>query len=163
MAAKVLLTLAICWLIVAVGLILEPGELFQLGFDDSQLSLKESDLESASRDFGLLSRTRPLAVFRPRSADDVARVIRASFGSGRGGFPVSAMGHGHSINGQAQAEGGVVIRMSRSGTGQDGPDLPAVSVEGRHVDAWGGELWIDVLRRTLEHGLALKSWTITCT
>ncbi|KAJ6306415.1 hypothetical protein OIU78_021684 [Salix suchowensis] len=28
-----------------------------------------------------------------------------------------------------------------------------------HVDVWGGELWIDVLRSTLEHGLAPKSWT----
>ncbi|KAF2324624.1 hypothetical protein GH714_015701 [Hevea brasiliensis] len=28
-----------------------------------------------------------------------------------------------------------------------------------HADVWGGELWIDVLRSTLEYGLAPKSWT----
>ncbi|KAI3464904.1 hypothetical protein Pfo_021567 [Paulownia fortunei] len=28
-----------------------------------------------------------------------------------------------------------------------------------YVDVWGGELWIDVLRSTLEYGLAPKSWT----
>ncbi|KAF3526480.1 hypothetical protein F2Q69_00051652 [Brassica cretica] len=28
-----------------------------------------------------------------------------------------------------------------------------------YVDVWGGELWVDVLKKTLEHGLAPKSWT----
>jgi cytokinin dehydrogenase len=36
---------------------------------------------------------------------------------------------------------------------------PQVAVKEMHVDVWGGELWIDVLRSTLEHGLAPKSWT----
>lgn len=161
MAAKLLLSLAICRLIVTVGLILDHAELFRLGFDDPRLSVKESDVDSASRDFGLMSRTRPLAVFRPGSADDVARVIMASFDSPSGGFPVSAMGHGHSINGQAHAANGVLIRMGRghSSVGYIEPDAPMVSAEGRYVDVWGGELWIDVLRSTLEYGLAPKSWT----
>ncbi|KAI4389943.1 hypothetical protein MLD38_002108 [Melastoma candidum] len=154
MAAKLILSLSICRLIVAVGLILGPAELFRLGFDHPRLSLDESDLESASRDFGLMSRSRPRVVFRPRLAEDVARVVRASFDSPQGGFPVSAMGHAHSINGQAHAANGVVIRMGEGCVG-----VPAVSEAGRYVDAWGGELWIDVLRRTLEHGLAPKSWT----
>lgn len=28
-----------------------------------------------------------------------------------------------------------------------------------YVDVWGGELWVDVLRSTMEYGLAPKSWT----
>ncbi|KAL6295649.1 hypothetical protein ACE6H2_003791 [Prunus campanulata] len=147
MATKLLLiTFAICRLIV-----------------DGQLSVDPSDVDTASKDFGLMSRAEPLAVLHPGSAQDVARLVRAAYSSAHG-FTVSARGHGHSINGQAQTNNGVVIEMSgggssgrvmsrvRSGSGR-------VSEKGMYVDAWGGELWIDVLRSTLEYGLAPKSWT----
>ncbi|MBA0623512.1 hypothetical protein Godav_008972 [Gossypium davidsonii] len=39
------------------------------------------------------------------------------------------------------------------------PPHPRVWPQERFVDVWGGELWIDVLRSTLQHGLAPKSWT----
>lgn len=32
-------------------------------------------------------------------------------------------------------------------------------MEREYVDVWGGELWVDVLRSTLEYGLAPRSWT----
>lgn len=161
MATKLLLTvIAICRLIVTVGLTVEPAELLRLGVE-GQLSLDPSDMETASLDFGMMSRAEPLAVFHPASAQDIATLVRAAYGSARG-FTVSARGHGHSINGQAQATKGVVIEMGGSRERQLGsgkPALPWVSEEDRYVDVWGGELWIDVLKATLEHGLAPKSWT----
>ncbi|XAR61712.1 Cytokinin dehydrogenase [Bertholletia excelsa] len=160
MAAKLLLTLAICRLIVTVGLTLDPVELLRLGVD-GQLSADPADLAAASADFGGLNRAEPVAVFHPSSAEDVARLVRAAHESAQG-FTVSARGHGHSINGQAQTSTGVVIEMSGSGREKPGlrrPGRPSVSEKFGYVDVWGGELWIDVLRSTLEYGLAPKSWT----
>ncbi|CAB4296258.1 unnamed protein product [Prunus armeniaca] len=163
MATKLLLiTFAICRLIVTVGLTVDPTELLRLVVD-GQLSVDPSDVDTASKDFGLMTRAEPLAVLHPGSAQDVARLVRAAYSSAHG-FTVSARGHGHSINGQAQTNNGVVIEMNgggssgrvmsrvRSGSGR-------VSEKGMYVDAWGGELWIDVLMSTLEYGLAPKSWT----
>lgn len=143
-----------------VGLAVDPTELFFLGVD-SRLSFKSSDVETASVDFGMLGKAKPRAVLHPASADDVARLVKAAYESANG-FPVSARGHGHSINGQAQAVNGVVIQMSDSeGTrfGSGKPFLPQVKEKEKYVDVWGGELWIQVLKSTLEHGLAPKSWT----
>ncbi|GFY86198.1 hypothetical protein Acr_04g0009360 [Actinidia rufa] len=50
MATKLLLTFAICRLIVTVGLTLNPMELLRLGFD-GQLSVDPADVESASLRF----------------------------------------------------------------------------------------------------------------
>ncbi|XP_024030307.1 cytokinin dehydrogenase 5 isoform X2 [Morus notabilis] len=162
---KLLLTFAICRLIVTVGLTVDPTELLRLGVD-GQLSVDPADVETASSDFGLMTRAKPLAVLHPASAEDVARLIRAAYGSAPG-LTVSARGHGHSINGQAQATNGVVIKMSssRERTAADQTSAaaaaarPQVSEREMYVDVWGGDLWIDVLKATLEHGLAPKSWT----
>ncbi|KAA8528688.1 hypothetical protein F0562_036043 [Nyssa sinensis] len=155
MATKLLLTFAICRLIVTVGLTLDPTELLPLGVD-GHLSVDTSDVETASLDFGGLNRAEPLAVLHPASAEGIARLVRAAYESAHG-FTVSARGHGHSINGQAQTTNGVVIKMS---DGSKGGRLGSrVSEKLRYVDVWGGELWIDVLKSTLEYGLAPKSWT----
>ncbi|XP_010533263.1 PREDICTED: cytokinin dehydrogenase 5 [Tarenaya hassleriana] len=163
MASKFLLiTFAICKLIVAVGFNAPPSP-FLLVDVDGHVSDHPSDVAAVSSDFGMLTPPEPpTAVLRPASADDVARLLRASYGSAAA-FPVSARGHGHSINGQAKAgKNGVVVEMGRreiiSGAGRNPPE-PEVSAEGMHVDVWGGELWIDVLKKTLEYGLAPKSWT----
>ncbi|KAI9201683.1 hypothetical protein LWI28_027348 [Acer negundo] len=170
MATKLLLTFAICRLIVTVGLNIDPTDLLSLGGATAsvavggvQLSVDQSDMESASMDFGMLTRAEPLAVLHPSSAEDVARLVKAAYTSAQV-FTVSARGHGHSINGQAQTNNGVVIQMSGSGAGGrkrvgPRPGPPRVFQKERFVDVWGGELWIDVLKSTLEHGLAPKSWT----
>ncbi|XP_022761339.1 cytokinin dehydrogenase 5-like isoform X2 [Durio zibethinus] len=162
MATKLLLTFAICRLIVTVGLTLDPTELLRLGVD-GQLSVDPTDLETASLDFGLLTRAEPLAVLHPSSAQDIAQLVKAAYGSNHM-FTLSARGHGHSINGQAQTTNGVVIQMSGSKGGRGlasgrKPPQPRVWARERYVDVWGGELWIDVLMSTLEYGLAPKSWT----
>ncbi|KAL3505334.1 hypothetical protein ACH5RR_035175 [Cinchona calisaya] len=161
MATKLLLMFAICRLIVTVGLTLDPTELLRLNLE-GQLSVEPSDVESASLDFGGMRRAEPWAVLHPASTEDVARLVKAAYESSHG-FTVSARGHGHSINGQAMTTNGVVIQMSggsgerRLGLGQ--PIAPMVHEKFMYVDVWGGELWIDVLRFTLEYGLAPKSWT----
>ncbi|KAL8153920.1 hypothetical protein V2J09_011680 [Rumex salicifolius] len=157
MATKLLLAMtAICRLIVTVGLTMGPTDLIHLGFDGGRLSADPTDLHSASLDFGLMSRGEPLAVLHPTSAEDVAGLLKAAYGSPTG-FPVSARGHGHSINGQSHARNGVVVEMTRRVSA--GPEKPRVNEREMYVDTWGGELWVDVLRSTLEYGLAPKSWT----
>ncbi|KAK6939421.1 Cytokinin dehydrogenase 1, FAD/cytokinin binding domain, partial [Dillenia turbinata] len=158
MASKFLLTLAICRLIITVGLMMDPTELLNLGVE-GQLSVEASDVETASTDFGGMTRTEPLAVLHPASAEDIARLIRAAYESANG-LTVSARGHGHSTNGQAQTRNGVVVEMSRmSGLGVNPAWRPRVNEKQQYVDVWGGELWIDVLKSSLEFGLAPKSWT----
>lgn len=164
MAIKLLLlTFAICRLIVTVGFTVDPTELLRLGVE-GQLSVDPSDIETASLDFGRITHSMPLAILHPASDEDVVKLIRTAYGSVNG-FSVSARGHGHSINGQAQTRNGVVIEMNgrRLGLRQFGFGrpvlLPRVCEKERYVDVWGGELWIDVLKTTIEFGLAPKSWT----
>ncbi|CAN1314584.1 Cytokinin dehydrogenase 5, partial [Linum perenne] len=127
-----------------------------LSLDGFHLSLDSADLATASMDFGNMApRVEPAAVFHPTSDHDVAQLVRAAY---EGGFTVSARGHGHSINGQAMT-GGVVIEMTRVKQLVTSPPGPRVAAEEMHVDVWGGELWIDVLKSCLEYGLAPKSWT----
>ncbi|TKY75189.1 Cytokinin dehydrogenase 5 [Spatholobus suberectus] len=152
----VLLTFAICRLIVTVGVTVVP-ELLDVGLE-GRLSVDTRELEAVSVDFGRLTRGGASEVVHPATAEDVARVVKAAFESP---FAVSARGHGHSINGQALIEGkkGVVIEMGRGGGGGDGDGGARVCEKGMYVDVWGGELWIEVLSTTLEYGLAPMSWT----
>ncbi|XP_047175511.1 cytokinin dehydrogenase 5-like isoform X2 [Vigna umbellata] len=145
-----LITFAICRLIVTVGLTVLP-ELLDVGLE-GRLSVDTWELEAASVDFGRLSRGVPSEVVHPATAQDVARVVKAAFESA---LAVSARGHGHSINGQAliREKKGVVIEMGKGGGGV------RVCEKGMYVDVWGGELWIEVLSATLEYGLAPMSWT----
>ncbi|PWA98137.1 FAD-linked oxidase-like protein [Artemisia annua] len=153
MATKLLLLLAIYRLIVIVGLTLDhPTDLIQT---EIQLSFSLEDIYEASHDFGNMITTEPSGVLHPSSTHDVAKLVKLAYESPQG-FPVSARGHGHSINGQAQTGNGVVVQMS-------GPrgltPRPVVNEELMYVDVWGGELWIDVLNSTLMYGLAPRSWT----
>ncbi|XP_010275527.1 PREDICTED: cytokinin dehydrogenase 5-like isoform X1 [Nelumbo nucifera] len=162
MATKLLLlSFVICRLISTVGLTVDPNGLLRLGLY-RQLSFDYADVETASLDFGRMTQVKPLAVLHPSSADDIAGLIRTAYESPEG-FTVSARGHGHSISGQAQAANGVVIAMSSSISKRNRLTRPSLSLglghKSSYVDVWGGELWIDVLNSTLEHGLAPRSWT----
>ncbi|CAK9178476.1 unnamed protein product [Ilex paraguariensis] len=160
MATKLLLLFAIYRLIVVVGLTLDPNKLLRLGVE-GQLSVHPSDLKTASSDFGGVKRAEPVAVLHPALPEDVVHLVKAAYESAHG-FTVSARGHGHSTNGQAQTTKGVVIQMSRSRVSRIdsiNPTWPMVLEKLMYVDVWGGELWIDVLRSTLKYGLAPKSWT----
>lgn len=155
MATKLLLTLAICRLIVTVGFTFNPNDLLLLGLN-GKLSVAPADLQSASVDFGGVYKAEPMAVLHPATSEDVARLVKAAYDSARG-FTVSARGHGHSINGQAMTTNGVVVQMSGGGGSKN--KMLTISEKFMYADVWGGELWIDVLTSTLEYGLAPKSWT----
>ncbi|KAF8401076.1 hypothetical protein HHK36_014379 [Tetracentron sinense] len=108
----------------------------------------------AAKDFGGLLQIRPLAVIRPAGPEDVARVIRAASRSAN--LTVAARGNGHSLNGQAMAERGLVIDMRA----MDGLIQLFRIGASAYVDVGGGVLWEDLLKRcVLEFGLAPRSWT----
>ncbi|GKA50667.1 cytokinin dehydrogenase 5-like protein [Tanacetum coccineum] len=153
MATKLLLLFAIYRLLVIVGLTLDhPTDLIQT---EIQLSFNLDDIYEASHDFGNMISSEPSGVLHPSSAHDVVKLVKLAYESPNG-FTVSARGHGHSINGQAQTGNGVVVQMSGS---RGWTPRPVVNEELMYVDVWGGELWIDVLNSTLMYGLAPRSWT----
>ncbi|GFY90494.1 cytokinin oxidase/dehydrogenase 6 [Actinidia rufa] len=114
------------------------------------------EIHHAASDFGNRYQFLPLAVLHPKSVSDIATTIRHIWQLGPGSeLTVAARGHGHSLQGQAQAHRGIVVNMkSLSG-------LKMHTYTGKHpyVDVSGGELWINVLHETLKYGLAPKSWT----
>ncbi|KAK8546089.1 hypothetical protein V6N13_067324 [Hibiscus sabdariffa] len=110
----------------------------------------------AAKDFGNRYSFLPLAVLHPKSVSDIASTVKHVWLMGPGSeLTVAARGHGHSLQGQAQAPAGVVINMeSLQGLGMQfhTGNFP-------YVDVSGGELWINILRQSLKHGVAPKSWT----
>ncbi|CAJ1973577.1 unnamed protein product [Sphenostylis stenocarpa] len=108
----------------------------------------------ATKDFGGIKSAKPLALVRPSSTVDVARVVKAAAASPS--LTVAARGNGHSVNGQAMAEQGLVLDMRAL----EEP-FKILWIEGAaYVDVSGGALWEDVLKRCVsEVGLAPRSWT----
>ncbi|XP_062180857.1 cytokinin dehydrogenase 9 [Phragmites australis] len=114
------------------------------------------DVSTAAWDFGNLSSFMPAAVLHPGSVDDIAATVRHVFLMGEHStLTVAARGHGHSLRGQSQAAGGIVIKMESLRSVK----MRVNSGASPYVDASGGELWINVLHETLKYGLAPKSWT----
>lgn len=121
---------------------------------DGYFSFKNN--QQAAKDFGNIYHMRPLAVLHPHSIGDISITVKHIFQMGSGTeLTVAARGHGHSLQGQAQAFQGVVINM-------ESLKEPAMQVHSGTlpwVDVSGGELWINILHETLKYGLAPKSWT----
>ncbi|OWM84108.1 cytokinin dehydrogenase 7 [Punica granatum] len=122
----------------------------------SAVDLGASAASIASRDFGGMASVQPLALIRPAGADDIARTVRAA--SATAHLTVAARGNGHSINGQAMADMGLVIDMRCLDPGffelaSGGPCSPP------SVVVSGGALWEEVLDWCLKHGLSPRSFT----
>src|SRR4029453_18073234 len=82
----------------------------------------------------------PVAVLRPRLVDDIVRITAYANKSGR---KIAMRGQGHSLYGQAQAEGGIVI---------DSSTLNTVRPHGDDwLDVQPGTLWGDVAKASLGH------------
>ncbi|BFG38015.1 hypothetical protein CerSpe_242890 [Prunus speciosa] len=110
----------------------------------------------AAKDFGNTFQSLPLAVLHPKSVSDISSTIKLIFELGSASeVTVAARGHGHSLQGQAQAQGGLVINMESLKAQQ----MQVHIGEQPYVDVSGGELWINILHETLKHGLSPKSWT----
>ncbi|CAN1217215.1 Cytokinin dehydrogenase 7 [Linum perenne] len=134
--------------------------------DNNQLRLLQSlDLQGsidyssaaalAGKDFGGMYSSSPLALIRPSCPDDIARVVKSACRSPN--LTVAARGNGHSINGQAMADGGIVLDMRST----EGNHFKILRINGDHfADVSGGALWEDVLMRCVsDFGLAPRSWT----
>ncbi|KAL0297178.1 UNVERIFIED_CONTAM: Cytokinin dehydrogenase 7 [Sesamum radiatum] len=109
-------------------------------------------LRAAGTDFGAVQSSKPLAVIKPLTSDDVAKVIRVALLSQH--LTVAARGNGHSVNGQAMAHRGLVVDMKTIEHKID------VNPTAAYADVSGGAMWADVLKRcVLGYGLAPRSWT----
>lgn len=117
-----------------------------LDFDNTHL---------AATDFGNRHTAHPRAVLHPASVSDIATLVKSVYRCGSSSdLTIAARGHAHSLNGQAQAENGIVIAMESL------KGVIEVKNQGLlYVDVNGGDLWIDVLHATLKEGFAPKSWT----
>ncbi|KAK7281218.1 hypothetical protein RIF29_09000 [Crotalaria pallida] len=125
-----------------------------------KLRYDPEEIESASKDYGNLVHNSPLAVFHPSSIQDIVTLIKHSYNSSVP-FNIAARGQGHSTWGQAMASDGVVVDMGGFRERGNGVGI-SVSLDtfvGYYADVGGEQLWIDVLERCLEHGLAPVSWT----
>ncbi|KAK8295097.1 hypothetical protein V6Z12_D05G041100 [Gossypium hirsutum] len=123
---------------------------------DLQGSIEKGDVSSlASKDFGGLYSVKPLFLIKPSGAEDISRVVKLA--SRTSNLTVAARGNGHSINGQAMAEGGLVIDMSST----EKNHFEFLPINGSHyIDVSGGALWEDVLTRCVSrYGYAPRSWT----
>ncbi|CAN4110252.1 unnamed protein product [Withania somnifera] len=149
-------------ILVLIWVIIKPD----LCFSSVLSSLKALDLqghitfdnnEFAARDFGNQIHSHPLAVVHPKSIADISEIIRHVWQMGQGSeLTVAARGHGHSLQGQAQVRGGVIINMESL---QQDQEMQVYSGQFPYVDVSAGELWISILHETLKYGLAPKSWT----
>lgn len=135
-----------------------PYEILSLDIA-TRLSSSPDSVAAASSDFGNMVQRPPAAVLYPASAADIVDLVQFSYNSSSP-FPVAARGRGHSARGQASAMDGVVVEMSSlKRNSSDGIRVSWSESLGFYADVGGHELWVDVLRASLEHGLAPVSWT----
>ncbi|KAM3215980.1 hypothetical protein P3L10_025420 [Capsicum annuum] len=143
-----------------------PYEILSLNIS-SKLSTNSDDIISSSKDFGkIIQNIFPAAVLYPSNVNDIIDLIKFSYDLSVP-FHVAAKGHGHSIRGQAMAQNGVIVEMKSLNNNNNnynnnrnyGIRVSWDSELGFYADVGGEQLWIDVLRTTLEYGLAPVSWT----
>ena len=97
-------------------------------------------LDVAARDFGGLADSRPLAVARPETIDEVALAIHHARAAR---LTIAPRGQGHCTRGQALAPGGVVLDLRQ---------LRTIEVGDGCVTAGAGARWDEVVRRRSSEG-----------
>ncbi|WP_168200807.1 FAD-binding protein [Allokutzneria sp. NRRL B-24872] len=108
---------------------------------EGELLFDGEALAEASRDLGRIVTRRPAAVLRPRTAADVAKVIRFCHDHR---IPVAPQGTGHMTQGQRLVEGGIAIDVTTLNTVHEcGPTT---------ADVDGGVLWSDLVSALAGHG-----------
>ncbi|GMH08147.1 hypothetical protein Nepgr_009987 [Nepenthes gracilis] len=121
---------------------------------DGQFNFK--DIHHAAGDFGNRYHFLPVAILYPKTVSDISSTIKHVFNMGPASeLTIAARGHGHSLQGQAQAHRGIVINMESL----RGKKMHVHTGELPYIDVSGGELWINILHETLKYGFAPKSWT----
>ncbi|KAK7303961.1 hypothetical protein RJT34_14908 [Clitoria ternatea] len=125
----------------------------------SKLSRNPQSLSLASSDYGHIVHETPLAVFEPSSIGDIRALINFS-NSLPNPFTIAPRGQAHSVLGQAMAQNGVVVNMTKlNGTRIFVAPCDGKSPLGCYADVGGEQTWVDVLHETLKSGLTPLSWT----
>src|SRR5215471_5115216 len=109
---------------------------------DGTLSTDPATLQLFADDFGHIVNRVPIAVLKPGSVQDIARMI----GFAREhGLKIAMRGQGHATFGQAQVDGGIVVDSSTLATIHSiGPDQATVD---------GGVQWSDLVNAAYAQGL----------
>ncbi|KAL2338724.1 hypothetical protein Fmac_013170 [Flemingia macrophylla] len=119
-------------------------------------------LSLASIDYGHIVHDNPFEVFEPSSISDISNLIKFS-NSLAIPFTIAPRGQAHSVHGQAMADDGVVVNMTKlNGFRNGGRTVVAIVSDGTgapYADVGAEQIWIDVLHATLERGLTPLSWT----
>ncbi|KAK1320144.1 Cytokinin dehydrogenase 3 [Acorus calamus] len=146
--------------IVILLLLSSPLQFIQSPMDFGPLNFLQATTKS-SIDFGRIVFNTPTAVLRPKSPIELSLLLKSFSAPSFSRVTVAARGAGHSIHGQAQALDGIVVEMDSM--------APNIKIHRRkegeanngfsYADVSGGTLWVDLLKETLRHGLAPRSWT----
>jgi cytokinin dehydrogenase len=107
---------------------------------DGHVHMEEADRQLVAADYGGHVSRLPMAVLRPGTARDVARMVDYA---NKRGLKIAMRGGGHSQYGQSQVADGIVI---------DSSTLNGVSWHGDTVDAQPGAQWGDVAKAALGRG-----------
>ncbi len=108
---------------------------------DGELVFDEESRTEAADDYGNIVHRRPIAVLRPGSVRDVARMVKFA---NMHRLQVAMRGQGHSTYGQAQVRGGVVIDSRTLAT------IHRITADRAVVDA--GVQWLDLIKATIAQG-----------
>ena len=115
---------------------------------DGQLLLDPTSLAAVADDFGHIIQRPPLAVLKPASRQDIAKMIRYA---NRFGITIAMRGQGHSTYGQAQVNAGIVI---------DSKSLNTIHhIGSKEVVVDAGVSLFDLLTATLAQGLTPQVFT----
>src|SRR5262245_8679628 len=109
---------------------------------DGQLLEDEITRAEYAQDYGQIVHEIPLAVLKPKSVEDISRMIQFAR---RHGIRIAARGQGHQPFGQAQVNAGVVIDMRSLQT------VHSISSDRLKADA--GIQWRGVVKAALTKGL----------
>ncbi len=131
------------WLTAADAAVTGPGAAPVPPQLAGKLVTDEASLAAAADDFGHIISRVPQAVLNATSAEDISVLIKWA---NKVGIKVAARGQAHSVFGEGQVEGGVVIDMNGLNTIHELGDDYAV------VDA--GVTWEQILEQSIPAGLA---------
>lgn len=109
---------------------------------DGAIYTDEATRQAAADDFGHIVHRQPIAVLKPGSKTDIVKMVQFARAHQ---LKVAARGQGHSTNGQAQVEAGVVIDMSTLNQ--------IVQIGANRVTVEGGVLWLELLQAAIAQGL----------
>jgi cytokinin dehydrogenase len=115
---------------------------------DGELLTDPASLAPVSIDAGYMIVTSPVAVLRPGSVEDISKMVRFCK---RHRIKVGARGTGHTVWGQSQVDGGLVIEM--------GSLNQIHAIEPTFADVDAGVLWKDLLLASVPEGIAPPALT----